>query len=109
MGERHPNLKIHEAIAIDDNALPSASLTMFPSLYKSQALDISMPPISWTKTSIAVRDMRPAVSLSAVRPKQMTTHDFRVILVDLWRGTGARAVHLAAHKIDCLTSYEKRS
>jgi len=73
MGAGYLNQANHESIAVDWATAQASALKIFPNLGLLQELPISMPPISWRRTTIPACDMRPVVSSSAVRSKQMST------------------------------------
>ncbi len=73
MGAGYLNQANHESIAVAWVSAQASALKIFPSLGMLQEPPISMPPISWRRTTIPACDMRPVVSSSAVRSKQMST------------------------------------
>jgi hypothetical protein len=108
MGAGYLTQANHETITEAWATAQASALKIFPSLGMLQEPPISMPPISWRRTTIPVCDMRPVVSSSAVRSKQMFT-TLVVILVDHWRTRGAQNAFLAPPNFAHLNSCEQWS
>lgn len=73
MGAGYLNQANHESIAVEWANAQASALNIFPNLGMLREPPISMPPISWRRTTIPVCDMRPAVSSGAVQSKHMST------------------------------------
>jgi hypothetical protein len=108
MGAGYLNQANHESIAVAWVTAQASALKIFPNLGLLQELPISMPPISWRRTTIPACGMRPVVSSSAVRSKQMST-TLVVILVDRWQTRGAQKAFLAPPNFAHLNSCEQWS